>query len=144
MYQAKTRESRKRASKHASALRLLYPEDVDADQIAAAIKQRGGIQKLATEAAQPGRKAAKKRAEKDEGEAEAGNGEDNDDTVTDVEEAADVDEKVRVSISEQLTDKIHSCRGKRIKIIALVPSKTPNLQIKVLKIVKLKAPSVDS
>jgi len=83
VYQAKSRESRQRASKHASALRLLYAEDVDADEIAATIKQRGGIQKLATEAAQPGRKAAKKRAEKDEGEAEAGNGEDNDDAVTD-------------------------------------------------------------
>ena len=58
----------------------------------------------------------------------------------DVEEAADADEGVRFSISEQLTDKIRSCRGKRIKIIALVPSKTPDLQIKVLKVVKLKAP----
>ena len=139
VYQAKSRESRKRASKHASALRLLYAEDVDADQIAATIKERGGIQKLATEAAKPGCKGAKNRAEKDDAEAEAGNGEQNDDAVADVQEAADADEEVRFSISEQLTDKIRSCRGKRIKIIALVPSKTHDLQIKVLKIVKLKA-----
>ena len=116
VYQAKSRESRKRASKHASALRLLYAEDVDADQIAATIKKRGGIQKLANEAAKPNRKGAKKRAEKDDAEAEAGNGEENDDAVADV--AADADEEVRFSISEQLTDKVRSCRGKRIKIIA--------------------------
>jgi hypothetical protein len=118
-------------------LRLLYAEDVDADQIAATIKERGGIQKLADEAASKG---AKNRAEKDDAEAEAGNGEQNDDAVADVQEAADADEVVRLGISEQLTDKIRSCRGRRIKIIARVPSKTPDLQIKVLKIVKLKAP----
>jgi len=140
VYQAKSRESRQRASKHASALRLLYAEDVDADQIAATIRERGGIEKLATEAAKPGRKAAKKRAEENDAEGEEGNGAENDDAVADVEEAADADEEVRVSISEQLTDKLRSCRGKRIKIIALVPSKTPDLRIKVLKVVKLKSP----
>ena len=153
VYQAKSRESRKRASKHASALRLLYAEDVDADQIAATIKERGGIQKLADEAAKAGaRKGAKKRADQDDADAEAQNGdaddpdwrrtddENEDAEVGDVEEAADADEEVRFSISEQLTDKIRSCRGKRIKIIALVPSKKHDLQVKVLKVVKLKAP----
>jgi len=138
VYQAKSRESRQRASKHASALRLLYAEDVDADEIAATIKQRGGIQKLATEAAKPGRKGAKKRPDQADAEADAGNGEENDDTVTDGKEAADADEVVRFSISEQLIDKIRSCRGKRIKIIALVSPKKHNLQVKVLKIVKPK------
>jgi hypothetical protein len=32
VYEAKSRESRKRASKHAAALRLLHTEDVDADR----------------------------------------------------------------------------------------------------------------
>jgi hypothetical protein len=132
VYQAKSRESRKRASKHASALRLLYAEDVDADQVAATIKERGGIQKLANA-------GAKKGVEKDDAETRAKNGEENHDAAADVEEAADADEKVRVSISEQLTDKIRSYRGKRIKIIAVVPSKTPDLQIKVLKVVTLRA-----
>jgi len=63
VYEAKSKESRKRASKHAAALRLLSAEDVEADQIAATIKKRGGIQKLANEAAKPGRKGAKKRAD---------------------------------------------------------------------------------
>ena len=41
-----------------------------------------------------------------------------------VEEAAEADRGgVRFSISEQLTDKIRKCRGKRIKIIARVPRK---------------------
>ena len=155
VYQAKSRESRKRASKHASALRLLYAEDVDADQIATTIKERGGIQKLANEAAKPARKGVKKRAEKDYAEAEARNGEENDDAEVQSTDDGDAgseaengeqnddavaDVEVRFSISEQLTDKIRSCRGKRIKIIARVPSNTPDLQIKVLKIVKLKAP----
>jgi hypothetical protein len=48
---AKTRAARQKASKHASALRLLFEERVSAGQIAATIKARGGIQKLANEAA---------------------------------------------------------------------------------------------
>jgi hypothetical protein len=148
---AEAKRHRKRASKHASALRLLYTEDVDADEIAATIKERGGIQKLANEAAKPGRKGPKKRAEKADAEASAQNGdaddpdlEENGDGnedagVGDVEEVANADQGVRFSISDKLTDKIRSCRGKRIKIIAVVPGKMPDLQVKVLKVVTLKA-----
>jgi len=53
------------------------------------------------------------------------------------EEAADAEEEVRFSISDELTEKIRSCRGKRIKIIALVPKKMRD-EIKVLKVVRLK------
>jgi len=156
VYEAKSKESRKRASKHAAALRLLSAEDVEADQIAATIKKRGGIQKLANEAAKPGRKGAKKRADQDDTEAraksceasdddgaqgtdeddaepKADNGEGNDDAEqAEVEEAADADQKgVRFRISEKLTEKIRKCRGKRLKIIARVPRKM-NAEIKEL------------
>jgi hypothetical protein len=151
VYEAKSRESRKRASKHAAALRLLHTEDVDADQIAATIKRRGGIQRLANEAAKPGRKSGKNRADQGDAEASAQNGdaddpdleengdENEDAEVGDVEEGANADQEVRFSISDKLTDKIRSCRGKRIKIIAVVPGKMHDLQVKVLKVVKLKA-----
>jgi hypothetical protein len=55
----------------------------------------------------------------------------------DVAEVANADQGVRFSISDKLTDKIRSCRGKRIKIIAVVLGKMPDL--KVLKVVTLKA-----
>ena len=142
-------------------MRLLYAEDVDADQIAATIKSRGGIQKLADEAAKPRREGAKKGAtqgdaesEQENGEAsddaelhstDAGdgdseeNGDQNEDPVGDVEEAADADQGgVRFHISEKLTEKIRKCRGKRIKIIARVPRKM-NEKVRVLKVVSLKA-----
>ena len=154
-------KSRKRASKHAAALRLLHTEDVEADQIAATIKRRGGIQRLANEAAKPGRKSGKNRADQGDAEASAQNGEasddaevqgtdfddadseengdENEDDVGNVEETADADQGgVRFRISEKLTDKIRKCRGKRIKIIARVPRKM-NQEIKVLKVVSLKA-----
>ena len=137
VYQAKSRESRKRASKHASALRLLYAEDVDADQIAATIKERGGIQKLATEAAKPGCKGAKNRAEKDDADASARRGtgrrrlerERTTKTRT-LRWGMPKRRQMRIrgfgsASPNKLTDKIRSCRGKRIKIIALVPSKRP-------------------
>ena len=151
MYQAKSREARKRASKHASALRLLYTEDVDADEIAATIKKRGGIQKLADEAANGRRSRAKKCSDQDDAHASAQNGdaddpdleengdENEDAEVGDAEELAKADQGVRFSISNKLTDKIRSCRGKRIKIIAVVHGKMHDLQVKVLKVVALKA-----
>jgi len=161
VYEAKSKESRKRASKHAAALRLLSAEDVEADQIAATIKKRGGIQKLANEAAKPGRKGAKKRADQDDTEAraksceasdddgaqgtdeddaepKADNGEGNEDAVADLGEAADAHKGVRFRISEELTNKIRKCRGERIKIIARVPRKM-NEELEVLKVVRLRA-----
>jgi hypothetical protein len=50
-YGAESREDRQKASKHASALRLIYKESVPADQVASKIKERHGIEKLAREAA---------------------------------------------------------------------------------------------
>ena len=158
VYQVKSRESRKRASKHASALRLLYAEDVDADEIAATIKQRGGIQKLATEAAKPSRKGAKKCATQGDAESEEESGEaiddadvpgtneddaepdeENDDAESgDAEDDADADRGVRFSVSDEQAAKIRKYRGKRIKIIARVPRKM-NEGIKVLKVIELTA-----
>ena len=43
VYRATSRAKRQRASKHAAALRLLYSENVETDEIAATIKKRGGI-----------------------------------------------------------------------------------------------------
>ena len=56
---------------------------------------------------------------------------------------ADADREVRFSISDELTAKIRTCRGKRIKIIARVPRKMHE-EIKVLKVIKLNTrPSAD-
>ena len=160
VYRATSRAKRQRASKHAAALRLLYSENVETDEIAATIKKRGGIQKLTNEAAKPSRKGAKKcttrgdadseeengeaiddadvrGTDEDDAEPEAENGEENDDAeLGDAEEDADADREVRFSISDELTAKIRTCRGKRIKIIARVPRKM-NEEIKVLKVIKL-------
>jgi hypothetical protein len=68
VYKAKTRTARQKASKHASALRLLYEEGVAADRIAAEIKERHGIQRLADEAAEN----SDDDEEKDEEEEEEG------------------------------------------------------------------------
>ena len=144
VYRATSRAKRQRASKHASALRFLYKQDVDADQIAETIEDRGGIQKLADEAAKARRKGSKQGADQDDADPSAEKGEANADAeVGDAKKGADADQRVCFSISKQLADKIRSCRGKRIKIIALVPRKI-NDQIKVLRIIKLKsAPSAD-
>ena len=75
VYQATSRAARQRASKHASALRLLYDQSIDADQIAATIKERGGLQKLADEAAKARRSGTKKRVDHDNAEASGENGE---------------------------------------------------------------------
>ena len=162
VYQATSRARRQRASKHASALRLLYEENVEAEQIAVTIEKRGGLQKLVDEAAKARRRGGKESTtrvdaepEQENGEAsddaevqgtdeddvepEAENGEENDDVgVGDVEEAADADHAVRFSISEKLRDNIHRYRGARIKIIARVPRKM-DAEIKVLKVAKLSA-----
>ena len=160
VYQATSRAARQRASKHASALRLLYDQSIDADQIAKTIKERGGLQKLADEAAKARRSGTKKRvdhdnaeasaengeasnnaevqsADEDDAEPEANNGEENDDAeVGDAEEGADANQRVRFSISEKLTAKIRKYRGKRVKIIALVPREKQE-PIKVLRVVKV-------
>ena len=160
VYQATSRAARQRASKHASALRLLYDQSIDADQIAKTIKERGGLQKLADEAAKARRSGTKKRVDHDNAEASAENGEASDDAevqntdsddsdseeengeenddaeVGDAEERANADQEVRFSISDELAEKIRKYRGKRIKIIAQVPRKMHE-RIEVLKVNKL-------
>ncbi|MDF3061662.1 MAG: hypothetical protein K0S06_1771 [Microvirga sp.] len=70
VYKAKTRAARQKASKHASALRLLYEEGVPADGIAAKIKERHGIQKLANEAAAGSHNDEEEQEEENEGDEE--------------------------------------------------------------------------
>ena len=65
VYQATSRSTRKKVSKHASALRFLYKQEVDADQIAATIEKRGGIQTLADAAAKDQRRGSKQGADRD-------------------------------------------------------------------------------
>jgi hypothetical protein len=130
--QAKSREGRKRASKHASALRLLHAENIDAEQIAATIKKRGGIQKLADEAANRRRKGSKQSVSEDDAEPE------DDDNEVDGTESGDAegDQEVRFDISDELTAKIRRWRGNRVKIIARISRKVDGL-IKVLRVIKL-------
>ena len=133
VYQATSRSTRKKASKHASALRLLYKQGVDADQIAATIEKRGGIQKLADAAAKDRRKGPKQSVGEDDAEPE-GEGRDDEDAES---VDAEGDQTVRLSISGELKAKIRRCRGNRVKIIASVPKKKYQ-PIEVLKVFKLK------
>ena len=59
VYRATSRAKRQRASKHASALLAALQTDADAKKIAATIEKRGGLQKLADEAAKARRKGSK-------------------------------------------------------------------------------------
>ena len=138
---------------------LIYSAKI-ADQIAKTIKERGGLQKLADEAAKARRSGTKKRVDHDNAEASAENGEASDDAevqntdsddsdleeengeenddaeVGDAEERANADQEVRFSISDELAEKIRKYRGKRIKIIVQVPRKMHE-RIEVLKVNKL-------
>lgn len=132
VYQATSRSMRQKASKHASALRFLHTQDVAADKIAAAIKKRGGIQKLADAAAKDQRKGSKQgEGEADDAEPEAG------DSEVNAAESGDAgDQEVRFDISDKLAAKIRKWRGNRVKIIARISRKVDGV-IKVFKVIKL-------
>jgi hypothetical protein len=132
VYRATSRAKRQRASKHASALWLLYSENVDAKKIAATIEKRGGLQKLADEAAKARRKGSKQSVSEDDAERE------DDDNEVDGTESGDAegDQEVRFDISDELTAKIRRWRGNRVKIIARISRKVDGL-IKVLRVIKL-------
>ena len=97
VYQATSRAARQRASKHASALRLLYDQSIDADQIAKTIKERRGLQKLADEAAKARRSGTKKRVDHDNAEASAENGEASDDAEVQNTDSDDSDLRRRTA-----------------------------------------------
>jgi hypothetical protein len=112
--------------------------------VAVIIKERGGIEKLASEA------AARARDE-DTGDADDPESDDNDEAGTKTEDPAQTvaasgadntgpsaSNAVAFKLSSPLAKQINELRGARIKLIGRVPEEGASVEVEILKVVKLK------
>ena len=140
IFDAKSEPAKKEASKRARALRYLIDElDISTGDIAMAISERGGIEKLARLAAKKSRHDQNDQDQDDQDQNEPKEEADENDEVE-----RKFGKQIRVGLSPKLTEKLNRLADKtRIRIVGYVRmSSDDSPTIEVEKIVKLKSKTI--